>query len=37
MIKEKKLIAKLQKKYNKTIILKEKIDKALIGGLYQDW
>lgn len=30
----KKLIAKLEKKYNKTIILKEKIDKALIGGVY---
>lgn len=30
----KKLIEKLEKKYNKTIILKEKIDKALIGGVY---
>lgn len=30
----KKLIKKLEKKYNKTIILKEKIDKALIAGVY---
>lgn len=30
----KKIVEKLEKKYNKRIILKEKIDKALIGGVY---
>lgn len=28
------LVVKLEKKYNKTVVLKEKIDKSLIGGVY---